>query len=121
MSFQVADRVKETTTTTGTGTLSLAGAVTNYITFVAGIGTANKCYYAIVDDTNNAWEVGIGTVTDLATDTLSRDTVLSSSNANALVNFSAGTKNVFVTIPAIFLNTTITDNIMINKSNFWSG
>jgi hypothetical protein len=119
--FKVADRVKETTTSTGTGTINLAGAATNFQSFVAGIGDGNRCYYAIVDNTNNAWEIGIGTVTDAVTDTLSRDTVLASSNSNALVNFSAGTKDVFSTMPAMFLNTTITDQIMVGKNNFWSG
>ena len=95
-----ADRVKETSTTTGTGTLDLLGAATNFITFVSGIGTGNRCYYSIVHQTLAEWEVGIGTVTDLATDTLSRTTVLGSSNAGALVNFSAGTKDVFNTISA---------------------
>lgn len=94
---KTADRVKETTTTTGTGTLNLAGAVSGFRTFVAGIGDGKVCYYAI--DGGTEWEVGIGTVTDAATDTLSRTTVLASSNAGALVNFSAGTKTVFVTIP----------------------
>lgn len=96
----VADRVKETSSTTGTGTINLAGAVSNFQGFVAGIGTGNQCYYSIIHQTVAEWEVGIGTVTDAAPDTLSRTTVLASSNAGALVNFSAGTKDVFVTIPA---------------------
>lgn len=96
----LADRVKETSTTTGTGTLDLLGAVANFVTFVAGIGNANTCCYAIVHQTLSEWEVGTGVVTDLATDTLSRATILASSNSNAAVNFSAGTKDVFVTIPA---------------------
>jgi hypothetical protein len=96
----LADRCRETSTTTGTGTLSLAGAVSSFRTLVAGIGTGNQCYYAIVNGAAAEWEVGIGTVTDATPDTLSRTTVLSSSNAGALVNFSAGTKDVFVTLPA---------------------
>ena len=97
----LADRVKETTTTTGTGTVNLGGAATGgYQTFVAGIGTGNLCYYCIQLTSANEWEVGIGTVTDAATDTLSRDTVLSSSNGGVLVNFSSGTKDVFCTSPA---------------------
>ena len=100
MAFAVADRVKETSTTTGTGTLSLGGAEPGYQTFVAGIGNANTTYYAIVNRATSEFEVGIGTVTDAATDTLSRDTVISSSNANALVNFSAGTKDVICTLPS---------------------
>jgi hypothetical protein len=93
-----ADRVKETSTTTGTGTLDLGGAATGgFQTFVAGIGTGNRCYYCIQLTSASEWEVGIGTVTDAATDTLTRETVLGSSNAGALVNFSAGTKDVFCT------------------------
>lgn len=95
-----ADRVKETTTTTGTGTVDLAGTTTGYRTFVAGIGNGNACYYAIAHQAADEWEVGIGTVTDAAPDTLSRTTVLASSNAGSLVNFTAGTKDAFVTIPA---------------------
>lgn len=97
----IVDRVKETSTTTGTGTLNLNGAVTKFRTFVAGIGTSNQCYYSIVHQTVSEWEVGIGTVTDATPDTLSRTTVIASSNAGALVNFSAGTKDAFVTIPAL--------------------
>ena len=100
MALVINDRVKETSTTTGTGTLSLAGAETGYEGFVAGIGTGNTTYYAIELNSAGEWEVGIGTVTDATPDTLSRDTVISSSNGDALVNFSAGTKNVFCTLPA---------------------
>ena len=100
MAFAVADRVKETSTTTGTGTLNLAGAEPGYQTFVAGIGNGNTTYYAIVNRATSEFEVGIGTVTDAATDTLSRDTVISSSNSDALVNFSAGTKDVICTLPS---------------------
>ena len=100
MAFVINDRVKETTTTTGTGTLNLAGAVTGFETFVAGVGTTNTTYYAITLPGSSEFEVGIGTVTDASTDTLSRDTILSSSNSDSAVNFSAGTKTVFCTIPA---------------------
>jgi hypothetical protein len=99
MALVVNDRVKETSTTTGTGTFSLAGAVLGFETFVAGIGNANTTYYSIVNE-NGEFEVGLGTVTDAATDTLSRDTILSSSNSDAAVDFSAGTKDVFCTLPA---------------------
>jgi len=92
MAFVVADRVQETTTTTGTGTITLAGAVTGFQSF-AVIGNGNTTTYTIADQSGSNWEVGSGT-------TLSRDTVLSSSNSGSLVNFSAGTKNVFVTLPA---------------------
>jgi hypothetical protein len=94
----VNDRVRETTATTGTGTITLAGAVTGYQSF-AVIGNANTCYYTISDQLGANWEVGIGTYT-LSGTTLARTTVLKSSNANALVNFTAGTKDVFVTYPA---------------------
>jgi hypothetical protein len=96
MALNIADRVKETTTTTGTGTVTLGGAVTGFQSFSA-IGNANTTYYTITDNVN--WEVGIGTYTASGT-TLSRDTVLKSSNAGSLVNFGAGSKDVFVTYPA---------------------
>jgi hypothetical protein len=98
MAFVLADRVKETTTTTGTGTVTLAGAATGYQSFAA-IGDANTTYYCIAGQTGGEWEVGIGTYTASGT-TLSRTTVLESSNANALVVFSAGTKDVFCTYSA---------------------
>ena len=100
MALVINDRVKETSTTTGTGTFSLAGAETGFETFVAGVGIGNTTYYSIVLDGTNEFEVGIGTVTDASPDTLSRDTVISSSNSDSKVDFSAGTKNVFCTLPA---------------------
>ena len=100
MAFLVNDRVKETSTTTGTGTLSLAGAVSGFQTFVAGIGNSNVTYYAIVNDSGTEFEIGIGTVTDASPDTLSRTTILESSNSDSAVNFSSGTKTVFCTLPA---------------------
>jgi len=99
MALVVNDRVKQTSTTTGTGTFDLTGSVSGFESFVTGIGDTNTTYYSIVNE-NGEFEVGLGTVTDAATDTLSRDTVISSSNSDALVNFSAGTKNVFCTLPA---------------------
>lgn len=96
-----ADRVKETSTTIGTGTFSLAGAVSRFRTFVAGIGTGNQACYTIEHATLDEWEVGIGTVTDATPDTLSRTTIISSSNANAAVNFTAGDKTVFCTLPSV--------------------
>jgi hypothetical protein len=96
MPLVVKDRVQETSTTTGTGTFTLAGAVTGFQSFSA-IGNGNTTYYAIVGGTE--WEVGLGTYTSSGT-TLSRDTILASSNGGSAVNFSAGTKNVFVTYPA---------------------
>ena len=100
MALVINDRVKETSTTTGTGTFSLAGAETGFETFVSGVGNGNTTYYAISHDGTNEWEVGVGTVTDAATDTLSRDTIISSSNSDAAVNFTAGGKTVFCTLPA---------------------
>jgi len=98
MAFVLADRVKETTTTAGTGTVTLLGASTGYQSFSV-IGNGNTTYYTIAGQTGSEWEVGIGTYTSSGT-TLTRTTVLSSSNAGSLVNFSAGTKDVFVTYPA---------------------
>ena len=100
MAFVLNDRVKETTTSTGTGTINLAGAADTFETFVAGIGTTNTCFYCISHQTANEFEVGIGTVTDASPDTLSRDTIISSSNSDSAVNLSAGTKDVFCTYPA---------------------
>tara|TARA_R110000868_G_C10556346_1_gene736432 strand:- start:45 stop:389 length:345 start_codon:yes stop_codon:yes gene_type:complete len=96
MALVLADRVQETTTTTGTGAVTLAGATNGYQTFAA-VGNGNSTYYTIAGISE--WEVGIGTYTASGT-TLSRTTVLSSSNSGSLVSFSAGTKNVFVTYPA---------------------
>jgi len=98
MALVVKDRVKETTTTTGTGTVTLAGAATDYQAFSA-IGDSNTTYYTIQLGTSDEWEVGIGTYTASGT-TLSRDTVLASSNSGSLVNFSAGEKDVFCVYPA---------------------
>jgi hypothetical protein len=99
MAFVVKDRVKVTTTTTGTGTLTLGAAAVGGFQDFSVIGDGNTTYYAITDSTNSAWEVGIGVYTSSGT-TLSRDTVLESSNAGALVDFAAGSKDVFVTYPA---------------------
>ena len=96
MALQIKDRVQETSTTTGTGTLNLAGAVDSFQTFVAGVGDGNTTYYAITDGNGTAWEVGIGTVTDASPDTLSRTTVLASSTGSK-ISLSSGTHKVFVT------------------------
>ena len=98
MALVIADRVKETTTTTGTGTVTLLGASTGFQSF-AVIGDANTTYYTIAGQTGSEWEVGIGTYTASGT-TLARTTVLSSSNGGSAVNFSAGTKDVVVTYPS---------------------
>ena len=98
MALVLADRVKETTTTTGTGTVTLAGAVTGFQSFSV-VGNGNTTYYTIAGQGTAEWEVGIGTYTSAGT-TLARTTVLASSNSGSLVTFSAGTKDVFVTYPA---------------------
>jgi hypothetical protein len=98
MALIVKDRVQEISTTVGTGTLTLGGAVLGFQSFAA-IGDANTTYYAIVDPVTYDWEVGIGTYTSSGT-TLSRDTVLSSSTGASPVSFVAGTKNVFCTYPS---------------------
>ena len=98
MALVFADRVKETSTSIGTGSFTLSGAMYGYQSF-AVIGNANTTYYAIYDGSSGAWEVGIGTYTASGT-SLSRDTILASSNANTIVTFGAGTKEVFVTYPA---------------------
>jgi len=100
MALVLNDRVKETTTTTGTGTFNLAGAVTGFETFVAGVGNSNTTYYAVTLPGTAEFEVGLGTITDASPDTLARTTVISSSNSDSAVNFSAGTKTIFCTIPA---------------------
>lgn len=100
MALVLDDRVKETSTTTGTGTLNLSGAVSGFQTFVAGVGDGNTTYYAIVNRDEDEWETGLGTVADASTDTLARTTVIASSNSDSAVDFSAGTKDVFVTLPA---------------------
>ena len=100
MALVLNDRVKETSTTTGTGTFSLGGAVDGFETFVAGIANGNTTYYAAVNRDADEFEVGIGTVTDASPDTLARTTIISSSNSDSAVDFSAGTKDIFTTLPA---------------------
>jgi hypothetical protein len=100
MALVLNDRVKETSTSTGTGTINLAGAVSGFEGFVAGIGNSNTTYYAIAHQSANEWEVGLGTITDASPDTLTGRSVISSSNSDSAVDFSAGTKDVFCTYPA---------------------
>jgi len=101
MALIVADRVQETSTTAGTGTLNLAGAATGYQTFVSGVGNGNSTYYVIQDPVANVWEVGIGTVTDATPDTLSRTTVLAnSSGTTSPLNLAGNTVNVWCDYPA---------------------
>lgn len=98
MAFVIADRVQETTTTTGTGSVTLLGAALGFQSFAA-IGNGNTTYYTISDQGGANWEVGLGTYSTTGP-TLARTTVLASSNSGSLVNFAAGTKSVFVTYPA---------------------
>jgi len=99
MALVLNDRVKETTTTTGTGTLTLAGAVTGFETFGSGIGNSNTTYYAVTLPGTAEFEVGLGTLSSDSS-TIARTTIISSSNSDSAVNFSAGTKTIFCTIPA---------------------
>lgn len=112
MALVIKDRVKETTTTAGTGTVTLAGAVSGFQGFSA-VGNGNSTYYVISDPATGDWEVGIGTYTASGT-TLSRTTVLSSSNAGSLVPFAAGVKDVFVSYPssrAVYQNEAGTETV----------
>ena len=99
MALVINDRVKETTTTTGTGAVSLGGATTGFETFASGIGNSNTTYYVIAHQTASEWEVGLGTLDGDSSD-LTRTTVISSSNSDSAVDFAAGTKDVFCTVPA---------------------
>ncbi len=98
MALVLKDRVKEASTTTGTGTLTLGGAAAGFQSFSV-IGDGNTTYYAIVDSATGDWEVGLGTYTSSGT-TLARSVVLESSNSGSAVNFSSNAKDVFVTYPA---------------------
>lgn len=100
------DRVKETTTTTGTGDITLAGAVSQFVSFSSIFATNDRAPYAIVGQSGTEWEVGLGTLTGATT--LQRTEVYASSNAGALVNFSAGTKDVFNDASARFLSDLVT-------------
>ena len=97
MAFKLNDRVKESSSTTGTGTFTLGGAVTGFETFAAGIGGSNTTYYCIFENGTNNFEVGFGTLNGGAS-TLARTNVISSSNSDGLVNF-AGATEVFCTVP----------------------
>lgn len=97
MAFVVSDRVRETSSSTGTGNFAVTGAFTGYTTFAAAIGNGNSTYYTISNDSLGQWEVGVGTYSSGA---ISRDLILKSSNNNLIVNFGAGAKEVFCTLPA---------------------
>ena len=99
MALVINDRVKVTSTTTGTGAFALGSAVTGFETFAQGIGNNNTTYYCIFNQGTTEFEVGLGTL-DGSSANLTRTTVISSSNSDAAVNFAAGTKDVFCTLPA---------------------
>ena len=99
MALVINDRVKVTSTTTGTGAMALGSAVTGFETFAQGIGNNNTTYYCIFNQGTTEFEVGLGTL-DGTSANLTRTTVISSSNSDAAVNFTGGTKDVFCTLPA---------------------
>jgi len=99
MALVINDRVKVTSTTTGTGAMALGSAVTGFETFAQGIGNNNTTYYCIFNQGTTEFEVGLGTL-DGTSANLTRTTVISSSNGDAAVNFTSGTKDVFCTLPA---------------------
>jgi hypothetical protein len=99
MALVIKDRVKETTTTTGTGNIALGGAASNFVTFSSVLSDSDTTYYAIIDSNNTAFEVGLGTYTSSG-NTLARTTVLASSNSGSAVNLQAGTKSIFCAFPA---------------------
>jgi len=106
MALVIADRVKDSTTTTGTGTITLSGTAATGFQNFSVIGNGNTTYYTIAGQGTSEWEVGIGSYNSSGT-TLARTTVISSSNSNAAVNFSAGTKDVFVTYPSEYATFTL--------------
>ena len=110
MALVINDRVKVTSTTTGTGAMALGAAATGFETFAQGIGNNNTTYYCIFNQGTNEFEVGLGTL-DGTSANLTRTTVISSSNSDAAVNFTSGTKDVFCTLPAskaVYLDSTDT-------------
>ena len=111
MALVISDRVKETTTTSGTGTYTLGGAVTGFETFTANLSDGDTTYYACTDNTD--FEIGLGTFTTSGT-TLARTTILASSNSGSAVNWAAGTRTIFCTLPAakaVFLDASNVTNI----------
>ena len=107
MALVLNDRVRETSTTSGTGTLNLAGAVTGFETFVAGVGNSNTTYYAIHEEGTANWEVGLGTITDASPDTLSSRTPISSSNSDSAVDFNSGGSSNTLTSQAVASGTAV--------------
>ena len=117
MAYVFADRVKETTATTGTGPLALGGAEKQFQPFVGAIGSGSQCYYCLLSADGIAWEVGSGTVTDGAPPTLTRDAVLASSNVGALINLT-GVSTVFLTAPAAVMGpSNVMDALLVTTAN----
>ena len=127
MALVINNRVRELTSTTGTGAVTLGGAVGGFQTFAAGIGNDNTTYYTISINSENEWEVGLGTLNGDSS-TLTRTTVLESSNGDAAVDFSAGSKEVFCTLPAekaVYLDASddpvgVTGNDITTEGEFFS-
>ena len=127
MALVINNRVRELTSTTGTGAVTLGGAVGGFQTFAAGIGNSNTTYYAISINSENEWEVGLGTLNGDSS-TLTRTTVLESSNSDSAVDFSAGSKEVFCTLPAekaVYLDASddpvgVTGNDITTEGEFFS-
>lgn len=115
MPFIIADRVRETSTTVGTGSIALAGAVTGYRTFGSVLASTDTTFYVFADQGGPNWEVGIGTFTSPST--LARTTVLSSSNGGSLVNFTSGTKDVFISLTASRTNVSDQPNLIDTSSS----
>ena len=116
MAFVIADRVRESSVSTGTGNFTLGGAVTGYQTFASVMATSDTTYYTIADQGGANWEVGIGTFTSPST--LARTTILSSSNGGSVVTFGAGTKDVFISLPASKTNVEDQPNLIeVNSSS----
>ena len=107
MTIVYSDRVKESANPSGTGPVTLLGAETGYQSFLSGVGNSNQCYYVISNQDLSQWEVGLGTYTTSG-NTLTRNSVLTSSNSNALVSFSGVIADVFLTFPAAIVTQTST-------------
>lgn len=112
MANSYADLVQETTTTTGTGTYSLAGAATGFQSFISGVGSGSTVTYTCTDGTN--WEVGNGVVTSGSPNTLTRATILASSNSGAAVSWASGTKNISLTVDASWFTAPTVNTVNIN-------